>query len=99
MQFIIISLDGTDDKAQERRARVRQDHIDLGEHLRQAGNMWYGAALLHDDGSMKGSMILVDFQSEKELHEWLKTEPYIVGEVWKDVFLDGCWNETLRNWN
>lgn len=85
MQFVVIGLDGTDDKAQERRAKVRQAHIDLGEELRQAGNMWYGAALLHDDGSMKGSMILVDFPSEKELHEWLDKEPYVVGGVWKDI--------------
>jgi len=85
MQFVIIGLDGTDDQAQERRQKARQAHIDMGEKLRQSGNMWYGAALLHDDGSMKGSMILVDFPSEKELHEWLDKEPYVVGGVWKDI--------------
>lgn len=85
MQFVIIGLDGTDAGAVERRQKVRQAHIDLGEELRQSGNMWYGAALLHDDGSMKGSMILVDFPSEKELHEWLDKEPYVVGKVWRDV--------------
>jgi uncharacterized protein YciI len=85
MQFIIIGLDGTDEQAPERRLKVRQAHIDVGEELRRSGNMWYGAALLHDDGSMKGSMILVDFPSEKELNEWLEKEPYMVGNVWRDV--------------
>ncbi len=85
MQFVVIGLDDTDKKAQERRSKVRQAHIDMGEKLRLSGNMWYGAALLNDDGSMKGSMILVDFPSEKELHEWLDKEPYVVGEVWKDI--------------
>jgi uncharacterized protein YciI len=85
MQFVIIDLDGTDEEAANRRAKVRQSHIDLGEELRQSGNMWYGAALLHDDGTMKGSMILVDFESEKELKAWLDKEPYIVGDVWRDV--------------
>jgi len=85
VQFIVIGLDGTDKDAPERRQKVRQAHIDMGEELRQAGNMWYGAALLHDDGSMKGSMILVDFPSEKELQKWLGEEPYIVGDVWRDV--------------
>ncbi len=85
MQFIVIGLDGTDDDAQERRAKVRQAHIDLGEELRLAGNMWYGAALLHDDGTMKGSMILVDFKSEIELHDWLDREPYVVGDVWREI--------------
>lgn len=85
MQFTVIGLDGTDKEAPARRQAVRQQHIDLGEELRQSGNMWYGAALLHDDGSMKGSMILVDFTSEQELQEWLDKEPYIVGNVWRDV--------------
>ena len=85
MQFIVIGLDGTDSGAPDRRQKVRQQHIDMGEKLRQSGNMWYGAALLHDDGTMKGSMILVDFPSEKELQVWLDKEPYIVGDVWRDV--------------
>jgi len=85
MQYVVIGLDGTDKEAPDRRARVRQQHIDAGEELRRAGNMWYGAALLHDDGTMKGSMILVDFLSEQELHSWLDKEPYVVGDVWRDL--------------
>jgi len=85
MQFVIIGLDGTDNGAPARRRAARQQHIDLGEKLRQAGNMWYGAALLHDDGTMKGSMIVVDFPSEKELQAWIDKEPYVVGNVWQDV--------------
>ncbi|HEY4963816.1 MAG TPA: YciI family protein [Candidatus Saccharimonadales bacterium] len=85
MQFVLIGLDGTDSKAAERRIKARQAHIEMGEKLRQSGNMWYGAALLHDDGTMKGSMILVDFPTEEELNEWLDKEPYVVGKVWKDV--------------
>ncbi len=85
MQFVIIGLDGTDSEAPARRQKVRQQHIDMGDELLKSGNMWYGAALLHDDGTMKGSMILVDFPSEKELQNWLDKEPYIVGDVWRDV--------------
>lgn len=85
MQFVVIGLDGTDDDAPNRRQAVRQQHIELGEELRQSGNMWYGAALSHEDGSMKGSMILVNFPSEKELQEWLDKEPYVVGDVWRDI--------------
>lgn len=85
MQFVVIGLDGTDEQTPERLAKARQAHIDMGEELRQTGNMWYGAALLHDDGTMKGSMILVDFPSEKKLQEWLDKEPYVLGNVWKDI--------------
>jgi uncharacterized protein len=85
MQFVIIGLDGTDSDAPAKRQAARQDHIKRGDELLASGNLWYGAALLNDDGSMKGSMYVVDFPSEKELHEWLDTEPYVTGEVWKDV--------------
>lgn len=90
MQFLVIGLDGTDDKAMDRRLAVRDQHIALGDELLASGAMWYGAALLHDDGSMKGSMIMVDFPSEKELDEWLDREPYVVGGVWQDVTIHKC---------
>ena len=85
MQFVIIGLDGTDEDAPARRQAVRQDHIAMGDKLLKSGNLWYGAALLHDDGSMKGSMYLVDFPSEKKLHEWLDNEPYVIGDVSREV--------------
>jgi uncharacterized protein YciI len=85
MQFVIIGLDGTDDQAAARRQAARPDHITMGDKLLESGNLWYGAALLHDDGSMKGSMYVVSFPSEEEFNEYLKKEPYIVGDVWRDV--------------
>lgn len=85
MQFVIIGLDGTDVEAPARRQAVRQDHIAMGDKLLESGNLWYGAALLNDDGSMKGSMYVVNFPSEKELQEYLDKEPYVIGEVWKDI--------------
>lgn len=85
MQFVIIGLDGTDNEAQARRQAVRQNHIKMGDKVLESGNLWYGAALLNGDGSMKGSMYVVSFLSEKELQEWLDKEPYVVGGVWKDL--------------
>jgi len=85
MQFVIIGLDGTDEGAPARRQAVRQQHIEMGNKLLASGNLWYGAALLHDDGSMKGSMYVVSFSSEAELHGWLDKEPYVQNGVWKDI--------------
>ncbi|MDL2363047.1 MAG: YciI family protein [Patescibacteria group bacterium] len=85
MQFVIIGLDGTDDEAPARRQAVRQDHIKRGDELLASGNLLYGAALLNDDGSMKGSMYVMSFPNEEELNEYLKTEPYVIGDVWKDI--------------
>ena len=85
MQFVVIGLDGTDDEAPARRQAVRQDHIAMGDKLLENGNLFYGAALLNDDGGMKGSMYVMNFSSEKELQDYLATEPYVKGDVWRDV--------------
>jgi uncharacterized protein YciI len=85
MQYLIIGRDGQDAKAMERRLKARAAHIELGEKLRQSGNMWYGAALWGDDNQMIGSMLLMDFPSEKELNEWLQVEPYLTGKVWQKL--------------
>lgn len=90
MQFLIIGKDGTDEKAKERRNENRSVHIALGEKLRLSGNMWYGAALLDNENEMIGSMLLMDFPSEKELQNWLDQEPYVTGKVWKSVEILKC---------
>lgn len=82
--------DGKDEKAMERRLAARQAHIDLGEQLRQAGNMWYGAALWDANNTMIGSMLLMDFPSENELRDWLDNEPYVTGKVWETVEVQKC---------
>ncbi len=85
MQFVIIGLDGKDTDAPARRQAIRPEHIKKGDDLTAHGILRYGAALLNDDGSMKGSLYVVDFPSEAELQNYLKTEPYVVGGVWKDI--------------
>jgi uncharacterized protein YciI len=85
MQFVVIGLDGTDSDAPSRREAARPDHIKRGDELLASGNLWYGAALLNDDGSMKGSMYVLDFPGEDALQEYLKTEPYVTGDVWRDI--------------
>jgi hypothetical protein len=85
MQFVIIGLDGIDKDAPARRKAARPDHIKRGDELLASGNLWYGAALLNDDGSMKGSMYVMDFPDEEALQEYLKNEPYVDGGVWREI--------------
>lgn len=85
MQFVVIGLDGTDDGAQDRRAKVREDHIATGDELLKSGNLLYGAALLHDDGSMKGSMYVMNWDTEEDFQEYMKSEPYVAGDVWQEI--------------
>jgi len=90
MQFLIIGLDGTDSGALDRRMKVREAHIVLGDELVKSGNMWYGAALWDDNGKMKGSMLLMDFESKQELQQWLDKEPYVTGDVWRKIEVHKC---------
>ena len=90
MQFLIIGKDGKDDKAMERRLAAREQHLKLGDEMEASGERWYGCVMLDDNGKMIGSMAVLDFPSEKELQEYLKKEPYIVGNVWKTVEVSKC---------
>ncbi len=86
MQFIVLGYDGTDNKALERRMAVRQDHLKLAQKMFDEGKWLYASAILDDDGKMIGSMIVCDYPSRAELEEhWLKIEPYVLGNVWKNV--------------
>jgi len=90
MLFLVIGRDGTDEQALERRLKARSDHIALGDTLVAAGSMWYGAAILNDEGTMVGSMLVMNFPNRKELNDWLKIEPYVTGKVWKHIDITRC---------
>lgn len=90
MQYLIIGKDGKDEKAMERRMKVREAHLKLGDEMEALGERWYGCVMLDDDGKMTGSMAVLDFPSEKDLQEYLKKEPYIIGEVWKTIEVLKC---------
>jgi uncharacterized protein YciI len=90
MQFLLIAYDGTDDQALERRLLARDKHIALGDQMVASGNMLYGTAILDDQDKMIGSMLVLDFPSRAGLDKWLAIEPYVVGDVWKDIDIRAC---------
>ena len=81
MQYIITAYDG--ENALERRMAARPRHLEgvknLGTHILCAGG------LLDEEGRMKGSVLVVDFEDRNELDEYLKSEPYILESVWEKV--------------
>jgi uncharacterized protein len=88
MQFIIIAHDYKD--GLERRLKVRDQHVSLGDKMVANGKALYGVALLNDKGEMAGSVYVVEFQSRRELDEWLKNEPYVVEKVWEKIEVIPC---------
>ena len=85
MQFLLIAYDGTDEGAQERRLKVRPEHLEKIEKLKKSGEFLFGGAILNENGQMIGSMIVYDFPDRAALDEQLKEEPYIYGKVWEKI--------------
>ena len=81
MQFIITAHDG--ENMLEKRLAVRPHHLEgmekLGKHIICAGG------LLDDDGKMKGSVLILDFEDRAALDDYLKNEPYVTEHVWERI--------------
>jgi uncharacterized protein len=90
MQFVVTGYDGNDEMALERRLAARGEHMTLVESMKKEGKYLYAAAILGEDEKMIGSVIIVDFPSREDLEEWLKVEPYVKGNVWKEIDVKPC---------
>ncbi len=81
MQYIIKAYDG--ENMLERRMAVRPQHL---ENLAKVkGKVVCAGGLLDEEGKMKGSVLIMDFESKELLDEYLENEPYITGHVWEKV--------------
>lgn len=85
MQFILIAYDGTDAEAPDRRMRNRPEHLEKISHVKKAGQLVCGGAILDDSGKMIGSMILYEVADRQELDRLLLNEPYIYNKVWEKI--------------
>ena len=50
--------------------------------------MLVGGAILDEDGEMIGSMLLLDFPGREDLDAWLERDPYVTGQVWREIEVD-----------
>lgn len=84
MHYLVIGRDGSDAQAQDRRMAARPNHLQKMKDLKADGHFVFAGALLDEQGqNMKGSAIVVEFESEEGLNQWLSSEPYIEGKVWE----------------
>ena len=91
MQFLLIAYDGKDDDALNRRMKVREQHLEGVKTRKKDGEHLYSAAILDDDEKMIGSIMVVEYPSLEDLHKkWLNSEPYVVGDVWRDITIKPC---------
>jgi uncharacterized protein len=85
MQFLIIAHDGTDEGALDRRMAVREAHLKSARERAASGMTIMGGAMLDDDGKMIGSASVVEVESRAELDAWLEADPYVTGDVWRNI--------------
>ena len=82
MQFLILAYDGENKLA--KRLEVRPQHLANlpKDHVICAGG------LLTEEGKMKGSAMIMDFEDRASLDDYLRTEPYVVAGVWEKITVE-----------
>jgi len=84
-QWVVIARDGRDAEALERRMKARPAHFERLPAMMARGELHAGGAMLGDDGKMCGSVAIVEFPDRAALDAWLAGEPYVTGDVWRDI--------------
>ncbi|GAB2792135.1 YciI family protein [Rhabdobacter roseus] len=85
MLYVLHAYDFTDEQALDRRLAARPHHFEGARQLKANGHFVMGGALLSPEGTMIGSMMVVDFEHEQALRQWLDAEPYVTGQVWEKI--------------
>ena len=85
MQFLLIAYDGTDTGAIDRRMKSRPDHLEKIAVVKKKGQFLCGGAILNNEGTMIGSMILYEAENREALDKLLENEPYIYNHVWEKI--------------
>ena len=84
MQFVIMAYDGAN--SLEKRMAVRQRHLE--NMAKVDGKVICAGGLLDRKGKMKGSLLVMEFESREQLDAYLKSEPYILEGVWQKIDVD-----------
>jgi uncharacterized protein YciI len=70
----------------DKRMEVRPRHLEgmkaLGRQIIAAGG------LLDEDGKMKGSALVMEFENRAALDEYLAHEPYVCEGVWQKIVVE-----------
>ena len=84
MQFVITAYDG--ENVLEKRMAVRSRHLENMTKVK--GKVICAGGLLDEEGKMKGSVLIMDFESRALLDEYLRSEPYVTEKVWEKVSVE-----------
>lgn len=87
---VIIAMDGTDNAAPDRRLAARQAHMARVAPMAADGTLALGGAILDAAGGrMIGSIAVTAHADDAAARAWMADDPYVTGNVWRDVALHG----------
>ncbi|WP_329257123.1 YciI family protein [Actinoallomurus sp. NBC_01490] len=89
MHFLVIAYDHPGEEGRRRRAAARERHLAQAASMSEVEAV-FGTAILDDDGAMIGSMLVMAAESRAALDSWLRVEPYVVEDVWREVRVNRC---------
>ena len=81
MQYMIKAYDG--ENMLEKRLAVRPRHLE--NMAKVPGKVICAGGLLDGEGKMKGSVLIMDFESKEFLQRYLDSELYLKERVWETV--------------
>ena len=81
MQFIIKAYDG--EGMLDKRMEIRPRHLEGIERIKE--HVICAGGLLDDEGKMKGSVLIMEYESREQLDEYLANEPYVQENVWQKI--------------
>ena len=84
-QYLITAYDFTDSEALNRRLAARPAHLESIKKYKDSGHFIIGGAILDADGRMIGSSLIMAFDTEAELQNWLVQDPYKMQGVWDAI--------------
>ena len=96
MQFLVTAQDGTDEGALERRMNARPRHLENIKKVKEKGSVLCAGGITGPEGHVRGSFLVMEFETWTLLEDYLKTEPYVLEGVWQKIDIKDC-NTVIMN--
>ena len=81
MQYIIKAYDG--EGMLDKRMEIRPRHLEGIERIKE--HVICAGGLLDDEGKMKGSVLIMEYENREQLDAYLANEPYVQENVWQKI--------------
>jgi uncharacterized protein YciI len=83
--FCIVAHDKPDADAPARRQAARVAHFHRTSLAVQRGQVHFAGSMLGEDGTMRTSVLIVDFPDRAALDAWIADEPYKLNGAWDRI--------------